>query len=211
MGNDKRKLILEAACAAFSENGYEKSSIEKISRMAGVAQGLARYYFSTKEKLYFEALCMVMRGLKERIEQDIGSLDGPADVIAREFVRTYMAFTSNPAKWYAMIYREPPFAMVRTAEETERLGILSLEIVQAFARKLEPTMGTHALRVATYVVTSLHGVQRARFSPLYRSIVDFEDLADFFAGAVSLAVTPSQGRFDTSSQLHHRPESVRTA
>ena len=211
MEKDKHKLILEAACAAFTVNGYEKSSIEKISKMAGVAQGLARYYFSTKENLYFEALCMVMRGLKERVALDLDPLDGPADAIAREFVRSYMAFTSDPATWYAMVYQEPPFTMIRNAGEMERLGNLSLAVVKTLARKLDPIMGTQALRVATYVVTSLHGVQRARFSPLYRDIVDSGDLADFFAGAVSLAFPPCQARSDASSEVDLRTEQMRTA
>jgi len=72
MKNDKNNLILRAACAAFTESGYEKSSIENISRRAGVAPGLARYYFVNKETLYYNSLLFVMMGLRARLQSEVG-------------------------------------------------------------------------------------------------------------------------------------------
>jgi AcrR family transcriptional regulator len=185
MKNDKKNLILQAACAAFTESGYERSSIENIARRGGVAQGLARYHFVNKETLYFNALLFVMKGLRDRLQSDVEALSSDMREATREFVRSYMAFTSDTSTGYAMVYREPPFAMLSNPEHMAALSSLSQEIVQVLARKL--TVIKHsgmALRLAAYVVTSLHGVQRARFSPLYRELVDIDELADFFAGAV---------------------------
>lgn len=59
-----------------------------------------------------------------------------------------------------------------------------------------------AFRIAAYVVTSLHGVQRARFSPLYKELVDIDELADFFAGAVqSMSGEDCVGRISAQTTL----------
>ena len=185
MKNDKKNLILQAACSAFTESGYEKSSIESISRRAGVAQGLARYHFVNKETLYFNALMYVMTGLRDQLQCDVGVLSLDMRESTKEFVRSYMAFTSDASTGYAMVYREPPFAMFSNPEQMSALASLSLEVVQLLAGKLSTNKGPEAaFRLAAYVVTSLHGVQRARFSPVYRELVDIDELADFFAGAV---------------------------
>ncbi|PKN43707.1 MAG: hypothetical protein CVU60_01440 [Deltaproteobacteria bacterium HGW-Deltaproteobacteria-18] len=203
MKNDKKNLILQAACAAFSESGYEKASIESISRRAGVAQGLARYYFVNKETLYFNALLFVMTGLRDQLQNEVGALSLDMREAIKDFVRSYMAFTSDTSTGYAMAYREPPFAMFSNPEHMSALASLSLEVVQILARKLSATKGPEtALRLAAYVVTSLHGVQRARFSPLYRELVDIDELADFFAGAVqSMSGEDCEGRVSVQSAL----------
>ena len=185
MKNDKKNLILQAACAAFTESGYEKSSIESISRRAGVAQGLARYHFVNKETLYFNSLSFVMTGLRNQLQSDIGALSLDKSEATKKFVRSYMAFTSDASTGYAMVYREPPFVMLSNPEHMSALSSLSQEIVQILARKLSTNNDPEAaFRMAAYVVTSLHGVQRARFSPVYKALVDIDELADFFAGAV---------------------------
>jgi AcrR family transcriptional regulator len=207
MKTDKKNLILQAACAAFTENGYEKTSIENISRRAGVAQGLARYHFVNKETLYFEALLFVMGGLRNRLQGDIDDQNDMREAVT-QFVRSYMDHTSDPSTGYAMVYREPPFAMLGNSEHMSALAELSLEIVRILARKMSPQMDSDkALRLATFVVTSLHGVQRARFSPLYRELVDIEELAIFFADAVKESAeksSESQARTRQSHSNHER-------
>ena len=139
MKNDKKNLILRAACAAFTESGYKKSSIENISRRAGVAQGLARYYFVNKETLYYNSLLFVMMGLRARLQSEVGGLSLGIGEATKEFVRSYMAFTSDESTGYAMAYREPLFAMVSNPEHMSALASLSLEVVQILARKLSVT------------------------------------------------------------------------
>lgn len=185
MKNDKKNLILQAACTAFTESGFEKTSIESISRRAGVAQGLARYHFVNKETLYFNALLSVMIGLRDRLRSDVGVLSSDMREATRQFVRSYMAFTSDASTGYAMVYREPPFAMLSNPEHMSGLADLSLEIVHILALKLSSHMASKtATRLAAYVVAALHGIQRARYSPMYKELIDIDELEDFFAGAV---------------------------
>ena len=51
--NDKRKNILQAAEAIFSESGYSRARIQEIARRAGVGDGTIYQYFKNKEDILF--------------------------------------------------------------------------------------------------------------------------------------------------------------
>ena len=56
---DKRTAIIEAALKLFTENGFQETSTNSISKEAGVATGTLFVYFSSKDelinKIYFES------------------------------------------------------------------------------------------------------------------------------------------------------------
>jgi len=49
--SQKRLLILNSALEIFAENGYHASSIQMISKKAGISKGLMYSYFKNKEDL----------------------------------------------------------------------------------------------------------------------------------------------------------------
>jgi AcrR family transcriptional regulator len=51
-----RSAIMEAAVRLFSENGFEKTSIEQLARAAGIGKGTIYSYFQTKTEI-FHAFC----------------------------------------------------------------------------------------------------------------------------------------------------------
>jgi AcrR family transcriptional regulator len=51
-----RDRILEAAGEVFAQFGFQKSTVRKISKRAGVNLASINYHFGEKEKLYFEVL-----------------------------------------------------------------------------------------------------------------------------------------------------------
>lgn len=48
---NKKEIIVEKAIELFAENGYETTSIQKLSEACGVAQGLLYRHFKNKEAL----------------------------------------------------------------------------------------------------------------------------------------------------------------
>lgn len=48
--------ILDAARTAFSEHGYDRTTIRGIARAAGVNPGLVMHYFGAKETLFAQAI-----------------------------------------------------------------------------------------------------------------------------------------------------------
>lgn len=74
----KRKLVLNAAKAAFFELGMEKASIREIAHRAGYSPGAIYSYFANKEELYGALLGESLERLNERV-QEAGA--GPASAM----------------------------------------------------------------------------------------------------------------------------------
>jgi TetR/AcrR family transcriptional regulator, fatty acid metabolism regulator protein len=50
-GEEKRRLILDAAVYAFAQRGFHRCRVSDIAEEAGVAYGLVYHYFSSKEEI----------------------------------------------------------------------------------------------------------------------------------------------------------------
>ncbi len=53
---DTRRVILDAARAAFAESGYDRASIRRIAAAAGVDPALVHHYFGTKDELFMATI-----------------------------------------------------------------------------------------------------------------------------------------------------------
>lgn len=54
MSNNTRNLIKESALTLFANNGYDETSIEKISSGAGIKKSSLYSFFTSKEALFWE-------------------------------------------------------------------------------------------------------------------------------------------------------------
>jgi AcrR family transcriptional regulator len=64
---DKKELIVKAAMALFSSNGYKQTSTLLIATKAGVSEGLLFKHFKSKEKLLGELLKRGIRQMEESL------------------------------------------------------------------------------------------------------------------------------------------------
>jgi len=53
---EKRELILDTSLKLFAENGFHQTSMEQISRKAGISKGLTYNYFESKNAVLNEIL-----------------------------------------------------------------------------------------------------------------------------------------------------------
>jgi AcrR family transcriptional regulator len=72
----KREIILHAALACFARDGFHKTKMSDIADMAGVSDGLAYRYFSSKDEIIQEAVQLVTRSGEP---VDLDTLDGDID------------------------------------------------------------------------------------------------------------------------------------
>ena len=78
----KRDELLAVALELFLENGYEATSVRKISQKAGCEVGLVYYYFKTKEELFELALSVFY----ENTEEEMRALSEQKDASVEKFV-----------------------------------------------------------------------------------------------------------------------------
>ena len=76
----KRASILDAATAAFLENGYVGTSIDQIAASAGVSKPTVYNHFADKEELFTEIVLRTIDEVGQPFYDSIGTLDDLDDV-----------------------------------------------------------------------------------------------------------------------------------
>jgi AcrR family transcriptional regulator len=134
-GQERRRQLLDAAAALFSERGYQETRIVDICREAGVAKGLFYWYFESKEEV-FRQLNVDLR-LRLRKEQS-ASMDPDADPLVkiRQGSETSVRFMAAHARSFALMAVENVdrqfLGDLRRgtelhADDTERLVVAGIE------------------------------------------------------------------------------------
>lgn len=62
-GEDRRELVLKAACQVFGDHGYDGTTTAEVARAAGVSQPYVVRMFGTKEALFLDVLRMSLDSL----------------------------------------------------------------------------------------------------------------------------------------------------
>jgi TetR/AcrR family fatty acid metabolism transcriptional regulator len=83
---EKREKILDAAVAEIARRGYYQTTVAKIARRAGIADGTIYLYFENKDELL---LSIFDRAMRRFIDQGRRELPGDAD--AEEKLRRVVA------------------------------------------------------------------------------------------------------------------------
>jgi len=73
--NDKYHLILEAAVKVFAEQGFSQSTISKIAREAGVADGTIYLYFKNKDDILVQFFSYKTRQVFARFREEVDKGD----------------------------------------------------------------------------------------------------------------------------------------
>src|SRR2546427_9978101 len=77
MPDQTKERIVDAAYRALVKQGYHETSMKDIAAEAGVAPGLAHYYFETKEDLLVAASERACQPVMEAWQQAGVNLSGP--------------------------------------------------------------------------------------------------------------------------------------
>jgi len=77
--NKTKRLIFETAMKLFAEKGYDGTSVQDITDLAGVAKGTLYYHFSSKEEIFEFLVDEGMKLLENSIEIKIANLDNSLD------------------------------------------------------------------------------------------------------------------------------------
>ena len=92
MPDQTKERIVDAAYRALVKRGYHETSMKDIAAEAGVAPGLAHYYFETKEDLLVAAIEHACKPLMDAYEQAGIHLSGPLPEDADPMMVAHMGF-----------------------------------------------------------------------------------------------------------------------
>ena len=123
VSDDARIAILQGALEEFAAHGFEGATTRGIASSVGLSHGLVRYYYETKEKLWFAAV----EYLFERIEAEISPSDADRAVLAtgdvaafRRWLKSYVYYCARHPEHARIIYQESITRSTRLQNVVER-------------------------------------------------------------------------------------------
>jgi len=144
----RRHSLIEASKHLFSAKGYHATTVDDITRAAGVAKGTFYLYFGEKREIYYEVIRSFMQLIK-----DIGSSIGeptsnPADFFTRaeQAAHELMAIFMDNRELARLAYRE---SMGLDKRLEEMLSRFYREVAEVEARNIELAIELGIIRNVT--------------------------------------------------------------
>jgi len=144
----RRHSLVEASKHLFSAKGYHATTVDDITRAAGVAKGTFYLYFSEKRAIYYEVIRSFMQLIK-----DIGSSIGepsanPADFFTRaeRAAHELMSIFMDNRELARLAYRE---SMGLDKRLEEMLSDFYREVAELEARNIQLAIDSGIIRNVT--------------------------------------------------------------
>jgi AcrR family transcriptional regulator len=170
VSDQTKERIVEAAYRTLVKRGYHETSMKDIAAEAGVAPGLAHYYFETKEDLLVAAIEHGCKPAMDAWEQAGVNLSGPlpedADPmvvarmgfeLAKEELRTYRGILLLTFDMFGVGLHNPKIAAAVRTFIDERRAFIARITQGVIAGMTDPPMAS-ADAIAAAVWGSLHGI-----------------------------------------------------
>ena len=111
----KKKAILLAATALFSEKGYEGASIAELSKMTGAAGGTIFHHFKNKEDLFLNILGDIKTAILNSFDQyqNAGNFTNGLEFVEGA-VTLYLKLTGQMHYQFLLLHRHFPYKMAET-------------------------------------------------------------------------------------------------
>jgi AcrR family transcriptional regulator len=165
-----KERIVDAAYRTLVKHGYHETSMKDIAAEAGVAPGLAHYYFETKEDLLVAAIehaCEPLMGAWQQAGMNLsGPLPEDADPmmvarmgfeLAKEELRTYRGLFLLTFDMFGVGLHNPKIAAAVRSFIEERRAFIARITQGVIAGMADPPMAA-ADAIAAAIWGSLHGI-----------------------------------------------------
>jgi len=101
----RRKDIIDAALACFSEDGFTETGMSDICKRAGASTGSVYHHFKSKEQLatavYIEGINEYQAGLLENLEKEEGGFEG-----IRGIIRFHLEWVEKNRDWANFLFQQ---------------------------------------------------------------------------------------------------------
>lgn len=162
---EKKRLtqarLVEAALHCFSEDGYEATTVEAITRRAGVAKGTFFNYFRTKADVLLHVGAVQEEWMLQQIDQiDRPRVDSIVDTLIELMVATATRLPLSRPLVRAMFQ-----ATLQTPEESDtqvshfaRVGMALIPLCELGQRRQELTTRLSAYEIASLIMQTYSSI-----------------------------------------------------
>ena len=199
----RRGQIVDAAVSLFSKQGYSRTSVQQISKTAGVSIGLIYQYFGDKDDILFLALKLVLETYERDIPPQLVGKEDPLDRLAAA-LRAYCTVVDSLREATVLAYRAtrslPPHRRVYIENAETRTNQVFRDVLEECVQK--GLMKAPNLELLTYqFVHFAHAwaLKRWAFSGRY-------DLDTYIAEGTRLLIEPFLTPAGAEQWAQHRQE-----
>lgn len=201
MSDQTKERIVDAAYRALVRGGYHETSMKDIAAEAGLAPGLAHYYFETKEDLLVAVIQEACRPSLEQWEQAGLSLTAPLpeDADPLEIGRAAFEFAKQELRNYRDLFllvfdmfgvglHNPKIAAAVNVFIDERRAYIARIVQGVFAGMPQRPLSS-AEAVAAALWGAMHGIYlQALIDPQFDADAAIDALSEM---AIAFAQNPS--------------------
>src|SRR5690625_4326346 len=108
--------LIETGNKLFTTFGYQKTSIQDITKRVGIAQGTFYHFFQSKEDLYFHVLELEEKCLRERIATFKPDATLSPEQKLQQILR-YIVSIINDSALLQQFFSEDHFHLMRTLDK----------------------------------------------------------------------------------------------
>ncbi len=179
----RRQSILQAARAAFFENGFHRATVDDVAERAEVSKGTVYLYFESKETLLAHLLLEGLDELLDDLEAAYAPhVSLPADERLRRLSQAYLRFFEEEPEYFRLLMAMDRGRFQDSVEPITYQQVLSasLEGLNWVARALQQGIEDGLfqpcdVQVAAAVLWSaMHGVLELTGHPLRREMIGVE-------------------------------------
>ncbi|HOK56202.1 MAG TPA: TetR/AcrR family transcriptional regulator [bacterium] len=113
---NKRKLIIKVAEKLISQKGYSKTTIEEITRKAGIGKGTFYLYFKNKNDLFFSIIKEEFENLMLKIKKEVEGIDDFFERLKKE-IEMYLDYHEKNYAFFKILLQEKPFIRKKSFEK----------------------------------------------------------------------------------------------
>lgn len=112
---NKKKLILKVSEKLISKKGYSKTTIDEITKKAGIGKGTFYLYFKDKDDLFFSIVKEEFENLMVRIREEV---EGINDFFERlkKGIEIYLEYHEKNYAFFKILLQEKPFIKRKSFE-----------------------------------------------------------------------------------------------
>ena len=145
--NDKYQRIMEAAVSVFADQGFHLSTVSRIAKKAGVADGTIYLYFKNKEDILVQIFNYKTKRIFERFREAVDGADNPIEKL-RNLTRNHLHEFQQDRN-LAVVYLAETRQINRVMED--QIKIMSKMYFDLVAEILEQGQQNGSFRKALYL------------------------------------------------------------
>lgn len=140
---NKEKLILDAAVALFTAQGFAATRMEDVAKKAGISKGLTYFYYKNKEDLFMALTKKAFEQLKEEFRESLRAKGKNGLEMVTDLVQRIWKFSKEQPVYYQSILHFLDLMKKYTSPELKKqinpLILDSIHFHKLLELQLEPT------------------------------------------------------------------------